>query len=171
MNKSMKLICLMVLASLTACATTAKIPPQEKLETAYGDYLDASRANEVDRIGSTGTAIVEREKELNQGFHEILTGLESNKGPSFTEAQLKQKEADLKTTFQKLLKEHPDNSSDVTVMAAGLNLTQETWNKYRQAWLEYAQAKYPAQNRAQLSAWLAEQRVREMKSIASDEPK
>lgn len=154
--------------SLKSSMTPAQQAAFEKLLAAQSAYIEA-HASEVDQ-GGTIRAIrtIGSESILKKLFHTEVFQFEHKKWPSLSSNQMTTADALLHREYDKTLEHlrmHTKASvEEGAVTADQLSSVEETWQAYRDAWVEFARLRYPA-GVAVIRAQITLDRYRLLKTI------
>ena len=122
--------------------------PQEKqalarLEQAAMRFADERSGSEVDRTGTLRDAFSIREEQRQlTDFRASIAAFERGALPRHSKADLARLDADMNAAYQQL-RRMPEPSHS-TFKFHGIQQTQRTWLAYRDAWVVFGKAKYPA---------------------------
>lgn len=155
------------LARITARYT----PPQKQafaaLETAAQAYAEARAGNEIDLSGTgRGAFALEEEAARWTAFQTLLGQLAVGRLPAATAAQNQAADAKLNAAYRKLMAAGEPEFGTVTLK--GVRDTERVWIRYRDAWLAFAKAAYPATPPAALSAHLTRERTALLEALLSE---
>ena len=126
------------------------------LQRAEGAYVAALGDNEVDMSGTARAAMVTDAEQGQQAeFLDILQNLEKGTVPVSTAEQA---DARLNAAYQRI--QHATNTTMWgTVTKDGIRTAQRAWLRYRDAWIAFAQVRYPTVTPESLRAALTEKRA------------
>lgn len=131
------------LAQLTSAWPTADKSAFAKLRATEQTYVEASGGNEVDLSGTLRSAfVIEHEQKLEDDFARLLTALEAGKTPSTSASDFRAADAELNAVYRRLMSAKDPIFGTVT--KSGVRKAQVAWLAYRNAWVQFAAAKYPA---------------------------
>lgn len=144
-------------------AQRAAWPP---LLAAAQAFAEVSSENEVDLSGTARLALVaDHEQEQLDAFVTLLEALESSHLPIAGAAERKAADTRLNTVFRKVMANTDDaagNAGEIrdagTVTVGDVRKAQRAWIRYRDAWLQFANVRYP-QRGDSLATWLTRQRT------------
>lgn len=136
------------------------------LLAAAGRFAEASSNNEVDLSGTARCAFVaEAEQQQLDAFVALLETLESDSLPSASIAERQAADTRLNTVYRQVMANIDKDASSEgrivdagTVTVEGVRETQRAWIDYRNAWLAFAQQRYP-QKADSIATWLTRQRT------------
>lgn len=134
------------------------------LDTAH-NFIHTHVEYEVNNGGSGGPA--RDTLEINDqcdDFMELLKQFEEHKIPHF---QLRTQNANLNFLYRDLQNKIPTDQLS-PIKANGVNITQRTWIKYRNAWIEFAKLKYPDYSKDTISALLTKRRNEMLRGMIDD---
>ncbi|HET7873048.1 MAG TPA: hypothetical protein VFL42_11095, partial [Terriglobales bacterium] len=108
-------------------------------------------------INHTGTHEIQENGFLERGFISSLEQLEGGELPKFSTQEARSAEAAMNADFTKALARKRDSGSNLT--PEGLKQTQQEWQRYRLAWVQFGKARYPGVTETNWKAWAAQQRT------------
>jgi hypothetical protein len=154
--------------SLKSSMTLEQQAAFEKLLAARSTYIEA-HASEVDQGGTIRTMrTIGSEWILKDIFHREIVHFEHKKWPVLSDNQIATADALLHREYVKKLKQlrtQTEESIDGgAVTADHLSSVEETWEKYRDAWVAFARLRYPA-TAAIIRAQITCDRYRLLKAI------
>ena len=120
----------------------------EKLLAAQSAYIEA-HASEVYQGGTIrDIRTIGSQAILKDLFHVEVVHFERKKWPVLRDSQLKTADALLDREFKaklvKLRKQTKEEIDEGNVTASNLSKVEETWETYRDAWVEFARLRYPS---------------------------
>ncbi len=133
--------------SLKSSMTPEQQAAFEKLLAAQSAYIKA-HASEVDQGGSIRVIrTIGSERILKNLFYTEVVRFERKKWPALSSDQIRMADALLHHEYDKKL-EHlrtqtKDSIEEGAVTASQLSSVEETWQAYRDAWVEFAHLRYP----------------------------
>jgi len=139
------------IAQITAKFTDPQRAAFATLNKIKGEYASAVASGEVDLSGTARAMFqIDAEQTINSNFVAALQAFESGKLPTGTAKDAALADAELNRVYKKQLAEaaKPDNG---TVKPEGIRAAERAWLKYRDAWLTFAQLRYP---QVSADAWL-----------------
>ena len=151
---------------------TAKWSPADKkalveLQRAANEFFRASARNEIDLTGTGRAAFsIAAEANLNDGFIHALQRCERGDLPKFTAAQFVAADHQLNTVYARRQAD-PNKHEFGEVTPAGIKIAQRAWLRYRDAWVAFGKAKYPAVTAESWKTWLTQERTR---MLGQEEP-
>lgn len=142
----------------------------ENLLSAKHAYIEA-HASEVDQGGTIrGVRTMGSQSILEDLFRTNLVHFEHGKWPELTAAQIATADSVLKKEYERKLQQlrgqTEEQISEGAVSARDLSKVEETWQKYRDAWVAFARVRYPAET-DQIRAKVTLDRYRLVKTINS----
>ena len=154
------------LASVTAGWSAADQRAFLPLQRAAASYAEARGGNEVDQSGTARAAMaIGEQQQAETEFLDLLRSLEEGRGPAFTAEQAAAADAKLNAVYQRI--QHvADTSSWGSVTKDGIRIVQRAWLRYRDAWITFAQTRFPAVSADSLRSALTEQRLAVLESFA-----
>jgi hypothetical protein len=154
--------------SLKSSMTVEQQAAFDRLLLARNAYIEA-HASEVDQ-GGTIRAIRTAGSQgiLKDLFHTELIHFENKKWPVLSDNQIKTAEALLRGEYEKTLQRlRPQTRESISagaVTAAHVSSVEQTWEKYRDAWVAFSRLPYPAAI-ANIRAQITLDRYRLLKTI------
>lgn len=123
--------------------------------------------DEVDLSGTARAALViDAEARHDDEFLELLT-LVSNGGlPAVGAAGAKAADAELNSVYGRVMK--ADEADFGTVKKTDIRNVQRAWIRYRDAWIAFAKAAFPAASPDSVAAWLTKKRTEDLKSLIGE---
>jgi hypothetical protein len=154
------------LAVLSAGWTSAEKQALARLRAAHEDYVEAHGSGEVDLSGTARAALqIAAEESLRDELVEVLERLRSGRALPTPAARLPAADAALNAAYRARLKETAEAGDHPgAVNAAGIRAAERAWLRYRDAFLIFAGIKFPRVPRAELAAWLTQQRTVRLRS-------
>lgn len=167
-------------------AIAAGLNPQQQQQLAAliklaDSYADASSDEEVNAIGTDrGALSIDQSQQLKDDFSQALLQLLQNKITPVSTDGLKAADKRLNSLYQKVMhtnstpEDHwdgapPDALPDTTVSHSGVRKTQRTWLRYRDSFIQFAQANYPQASADGLNTLLIQQRSKLLKALLQDD--
>ncbi|QBR70792.1 hypothetical protein CU048_05310 [Beijerinckiaceae bacterium] len=148
------------LASLIAGWSEGERRAFATLEKAKNAYVQAEADNEVDMSGTArGAMYVEAEQAEEDRFLAILQSLIKGEPPASPKERFAEADAKLNALYGKILKTK-DSSARGTVTKDGIKATQRVWLRYRDAWVAFANVKFPALAPENLTTALTSDRIK-----------
>ena len=145
------------------------------LMVAFTAFADAHTSS--DHCASGNTACVESQEaqrvRMSSEFLLLAEGHPAGGFPAFTSDDLVTADADLNDSYQRIFAKLPDgcgNTSQTCVSQAIFRETQRAWIRFRDAWLTFANLRWPE---VPSSAWLTlltQQRAQQLKNTATKVP-
>lgn len=134
--------------SLKSFMTPEQQAAFEKLLAAQNAYIEA-HASEVDQGGTIrGVRTVGSQGILKDLFRTELVHFERKKWPAISDNQITTADAllhrEYEKTLQQLRAQTKDEIEQGAVTDGHLSDVEETWEKYRDAWVAFARLRYPA---------------------------
>jgi lysozyme inhibitor LprI len=134
--------------SLKSSMTLEQNAAFEKLLTAQGAYIEA-HASEVDQGGTIRTMrTIGSEWILKDRFRAEIVHFERKKWPILSDNQIATADALLHREYVKKLRQlrtqTEESIDEGAVTSDHLSSVEETWEKYRDAWVAFARLRYPA---------------------------
>ncbi len=152
------------LARLTNASPTTDKGGFAKLRAAEQTYVETSGGNEVDLSGTLRSAfVIDHEQKLEDDFARLLTALEAGEAPSAFAGDFKAVDAELNAVYRRLMAAKDPIFGTVT--KSGIRKAQVAWLAYRDAWVQFAAAKYPRIAPDSLRAPLTQSRTKELQSL------
>lgn len=149
-----------VLARLTAGWSEADRRAFAPLRQAFDAYVEAHGRGEVDLSGSArGAMVTGAEEALRDEFVRMIDQLEGGAAPSATRAQLEAADGELNRVYREVMRREFSAECVSCVTREGIRDAQRAWLRYRDAFLDFAAARYPQGSRDSLAAWLTRQRT------------
>lgn len=137
-----------------------------QLQQAANAFFTVRSANEVDLSGTARAALeIEEQASLRDDFLTALQQLTTGKFPLYTPQQVVQLDQQLNAVYQQI--ENNRDFSVGTIDRAGVQKTQRSWLKYREAWVEFGKVKYPQVNAQTWRAWMTEKRIQMLQDLAA----
>jgi uncharacterized protein YecT (DUF1311 family) len=122
-------------------------------------FFEARVDNEVDLSGTARSAfIIEEEAALERDFAQSLNELEQGKAPTYSSEDFRLADGKLNSVYRRVQNAKP--SLWGTVTKEGIKNTQRVWIKYRDAWVVFADRKYPAVGADSIMTRLSKKRTR-----------
>jgi hypothetical protein len=154
--------------SLKSSMTQEQRVAFEKLLAAQNAYVEA-HASEVDQGGTIRVIrTIGSEGILKDLFHTQLVHFERKKWPALADSQVKEADGLLHREYakkmQQLGSQTKEEIDEGAVAPSGLSSAEESWQKYRDAWVAFALLRYPAAVDA-IRAEITLERYRLVKSI------
>ena len=108
------------------------------------------------------------EQELKQAFFDELLKFEHGDLPHGSSPDYQHADSDLNTVYRKVLDaakspEYP--SDDGEIQPGGIHDTERSWLHYRDAWIAFAQLRYPSTSQNAWSQWLTATRTKRLKLV------
>ena len=143
----------------TLDAMAAKFTTQQKeafqtLRQAAAAYFKVEAGKGIDL---RATHEVQEVAFLERGFISSLDQLAGGKLPKFSKGDAAKSEVAMQSALDQAVARKRPSSSNVT--AAGLKETQQAWLRYREAWMHFGKAKYPAVSQASWQGLLDDERA------------
>jgi hypothetical protein len=134
--------------SLKSSMTPGQQTAFEKLLAAQKAYVEA-HSSEVDQGGTIRVIrTIGSQGILKDLFHTEVAHFERKKWPVLSDVQITTADAVLQGEYVKKLQQlrtQTEDSTDQGAVTAGqLSSVEETWQAYRDAWIEFARLRYPA---------------------------
>ncbi|WP_237442435.1 hypothetical protein [Saccharibacter sp. 17.LH.SD] len=121
--------------------------------------------NEVDLTGTDrASETIEAEENQKKNFVALLIRLQRSDFPKYTQKDIIKSNAIMKISLAKLKKEGVIPNS--TIEWNGISETQKTWERYRDAWGDFAEKVYPAWGKQGAEAWISMERAKMLESMA-----
>ena len=119
----------------------------EGLLAAQSAYIDA-HAFEVDQGGTIRNIRTNGSQEILENlFHVEIVHFERRKWPPLSDSQIKTADSllhrEYETKVRQLRAQSKEAIDDGAVTADHLSMVEESWEKYRNAWVEFARLRYP----------------------------
>ncbi len=131
------------------------------LRKAQAAWADARSENEIDLSGSGEAAMAMAEADTqSDDFAAMLARLQKGAPPRLGAAQLAAAQRRMDAALRTLLAMKPDDTGPMgTVTADGIRTAQRAWLAYRDAWVAFAAAAYPAWDPDGAAAWVTMKRA------------
>ncbi|HXA85028.1 MAG TPA: lysozyme inhibitor LprI family protein [Candidatus Dormibacteraeota bacterium] len=134
--------------SLKSSMTVEQQAAFEKLFAARSAYIGA-HASEVDQGGTIrAVRTIGSQSILKDLFHTELIHFEHRKWPALSDNQITMADASLDREYmkkiQQLRTQTKESIDEGAVTADHVSSVEETWEKYRDAWVAFARLRYPA---------------------------
>lgn len=141
-----------------------------KLRQAAEVFAQASSRNETDQAG-TGrvTFMDEAHAEIENNFVQDIKRSESGEFPNYTQAEFTELDEKLSQVYRAIMspssgdKKQPEIFTGIT--RDGIKEAQRAWLKYRDAWVVFARARYPAVPALAWKAKLTERRIKQLEEL------
>lgn len=147
------------------------------LHSTANDYFEARMYNEIDNSGSArGQLIADERMTLNSNFLEQLDTFESGTLPRTEPEALALAETALSAAYKVAIEFATPKSADEpagtngSVTPKGIQRTQEMWQRYRDAWADFAAAHYPGATRKAFLLWQTRERTALLRGEPSPHP-
>lgn len=137
----------------------------KELQVAAQEFAEARSQNEVDLSGTARAAFIIAEKSIQErDFADSIQKLVTKKAPKYTSQQLKVEDQKLNSIYTKIQRQ---KSADLwgTVTKDDIKKVQQTWIKYRDAWIKFAKVKFPEVPSDSISAWFTKKRNHMLRSF------
>lgn len=130
----------------------------KKFEQVFERFVKDRVDNEVDLSG-TGRAAFQFEEEtrLRNDLALSIEKYERREFPTYTSDQLITADKELNDLYAKIQKNKTPSWGTTT--KEGIKKTQRAWLKYRDAWVDFAQQKYPEVLAVSWKTWLTQNRI------------
>ncbi len=146
-------------ASVTAGWSEADKRAFAVLRKAEQAFVDARAGEEVDMSGTARAAMsIDEQQQQQTDFLAMLKSLTDGSAPSCTSEQLAAADTELNSAYRDV-QHAKDPSRWGTVTKDGIRTTQRAWLRYRDAWVAFAAAKYPAVSPDAIRCWLTGKRT------------
>ena len=134
------------------------------------DEFTASRIrNEIELSGSAGRYVKPtlEERFLNAFHATSLELFESGRFPAYTEDQFREADGDLNRTYSEFRTREswPFGNDPEEIQFESVRETQRLWLRYRDAWVEFGQRRYPHVSSWSWLGWLTTWRNRQFEAI------
>ena len=134
--------------SLKSSMTMEQQAAFEKLLAAQSAYIGA-HASEVDQVGTIrAVRTIGSQSILKDLFHTELIHFEHKKWPALSNNQIAMADALLDREYlkklQQLRTQTKESIDEGAITADHVSSVEETWEKYRDAWVAFARLRYPA---------------------------
>lgn len=147
-------------AQLTATWTPTHRQALARLRAAHKAFAEASGEGEVDHGGTLRAAMeIGAEEKLRDELLAMLRQLQAGRAPAYGHALYVAADAALNAAYRKQLQGVEANSGPGAVTRQGIQSAQRAWLAYRDAFLAFAAARYPAVPRESLATWLTLKRI------------
>lgn|GEM_PF-731219 len=139
--------------SITSQFTAAQMAAFKALLKSQELYSRAHAAGEIDTSGTARAMYqIDAENTLREDFLEALRTLEAGKYPQGSAQDFQDADARLNTEYRKAMSDAEQHKSDYgAVQPDGIRIAERAWLKYRDAWIEFAELRYPT---VEDQAWL-----------------
>ncbi len=137
-----------------------------KLQNASTEFTKERAGNEVDLSGTARSMFQSDEDAMQEkDFIESLQKLESGKAPKYTTAQWQ-----IEDKKMNLLLNNIQMNKDPwgTVTKDGIKITQNYWQKYRDAWVEFSEIKFPKYSSDSIRTWFTQKRNHMLNSFKKE---
>ncbi len=136
----------------------------KKFEQVFERFVKDRVDNEVDLSGTGRAAFqFEEETKLRNDLALSIEKFERREFPTYTADQLIAADKELNDLYAKIQKNKTPSWGTTTKQ--GIKATQRTWLKYRDAWVAFAQQKYPGVSADSWKTWLTRNRVAMLKDF------
>ena len=158
------------LAALSARLTPAQKEQLDKLWKATQDFAAARAIFETAHAGDghLTTRIAAASEEKNLLISDLMR-TEQGDLPEEAPEQYASLDEQLNLAHQRIMRpeaQTPPASPDVT--KGDVHATERAWLNYRDAWIAFGQARYPAVAPQAWGAWLTERRIRQLESLLGE---
>lgn len=143
--------------------TTAQRAAYARLVAAREAFVGSVSRQEVDQTGTLRGAFVSSEEDVRQqSFHDLLGRLAAGRGPQLR--GLATADARLNAAYRETLARVGAEEASAGfipggVTREGVREAQRLWIAYRDSWLAFAKATYPAASQEGLATWLTIERT------------
>lgn len=159
-------------ASLQSSWSPTQRTALTELRKAAEAYFESVSTEENDMSGTARGAIAEAAYDnLDKALLTDVANFERGKFPKMRAQDFIAADRGLNATYKKVLARlnaNPDSGPYGTVTAEGVRTTQRLWLGYRDAWVRFAAARYPAVTADAWRAWLTRDRNGALIDIISD---
>ncbi len=162
-------------AALQADWTPAQQSVWVTLRKAADEYFEHVASEETDMSGSArGMFAVEARETLDIALLDDMERFEKGLRPSQKAAELTASDKALNRTYKQTLAKlqagsQADDIGDYgSVNADGVRTTQRSWLLYRDAWVRFANLRYPKTPADAWKAWLTVERTRALAALVAD---
>jgi len=151
-------------------------PAQKKafadLQRVAYDFFNATSRWEEDTTGTGRAAFeIESESEQQHAFLQSIASFEKGKLPRFSSADFKLADGELNSVYQQVQNVRLPSfmSTDQGfVTPEGIKKVERKWLLYREAWVTFGAAKYPAVSSDAWRTWATQQRTKQLRDLLSD---
>jgi uncharacterized protein YecT (DUF1311 family) len=139
----------------------------EKLRLIWEKYLEVS-LNEVDQSGTGRSAFMTAHTELlENNFASSMDEFNQGKFPTYSKEDFAQVDYELNMIYKKIQGRTGDQSlSWGTVTRIDIKNAQRAWLKFRDAWVVFANQKYPLVAAVVWKTWLTRERIELLKEFS-----
>jgi len=136
----------------------------KRLRAAADAFFQARAGGEVDLSGTARAMLqIEEEERLEKGLAQLLDRLDAGKLPP---ADYQAADKALNAAYRDVMKAAPDSMGTVTT--DDVKKAERAWISYRDEWVRFAQARYPAVRPEAIRTWLTRQRTDQL--TGNDQP-
>ncbi len=144
-----------------AAWTPAERAAFARLRAAADAFFRARAGGEVDLSGTArAMLVIEEEESLEDGLVALVDKLEAGSLPAATRADYQAADARLNAAYGNALKAGAIELG--TVKTADIKKAERAWLRYRDEWVRFARAKYPALAPEAILTWLTRQRTSQL---------
>jgi uncharacterized protein YecT (DUF1311 family) len=131
----------------------------KRLRAAADAFFRARVAGEVDLSGTARAALqIAEEEHLEDGLVALVEKLEAAKLPAATPDDLQVADKALNAAYGDIMKADPQDQLG-TVTKDDIKKAERAWINYRDEWVRFARAKYPAVRPETIKTWLTRERT------------
>lgn len=133
----------------------------KKLTEARDKYIDDSSNNEVDQSGTARSALIsDARNDLNKDFFTMLESFEVGKFTNFSHESMTKSKMTINQLYQNLMHcKTSEYSSSSGITKEGVAQTQQSWEKYKKAWIEFGKLRYPQIPTSNIEIFLIQKRI------------
>lgn len=140
-----------------------------KLKEAFTQFVEMRSDREVDQSGALRVSLVVEEQEaLREQFVEDLQGFVQGVPPCLGAEKNGDADARMNAIYRKIRRTPSDQYEDNhgTIRQDGIKGTQRAWLRYRDAWVVFVGATFPAVPKEAVVNWLTQRRVAQLEELA-----
>lgn len=142
-----------------------------KLRKSADAFIESRSGEEVDQSGPERASLVIGEAEaLHRQFLDDLQGFAEGRPPCAETEQVADADDRLNAAYQKIQRTPAERfrQNRGTIGQAGIKRTELAWLKYRDAWVAFAAAAYPAIPKQNVATWLTLRRLAQLEELVME---